>query len=122
MAKTRIQVYADEETKRRIELAAAKKEIAITQYCLEAIRQQLAEDDMLDREKIEIPIKPTRDKDLIADLRALHKEIKTDCSVNGVYQGKTYCFGNEQAKQDFMKDPAANLAKAQEFYKSEHKG
>jgi YHS domain-containing protein len=53
---------------------------------------------------------------------AMHKQVKTDCSVNGVYQGKTYCFGNEQAKQSFMKDPAANLAKAQEFYKSEHKG
>jgi uncharacterized protein (DUF1778 family) len=76
MAKTRIQVYTDEETKRRIELAAARQDIAITQYCLEAIRQRLAEDDMLEREKIEIPIKPARDKDLIADLRALHEEIK----------------------------------------------
>lgn len=76
MAKTRIQVYTDEETKRRIELAAARQDIAITQYCLEAIRQRLAEDDMLEREKIEIPIKPARDEDLIADLRALHEEIK----------------------------------------------
>ena len=25
---------------------------------------------------------------------ALGKEIKTDCSVNTVYAGKTYCFGN----------------------------
>ena len=77
MAKTRIQVYTDEETKRRIELAAAKQNIATTQYCLEAIVQQLVEDDMLERETIEIPVKPARDEDLIADLRALHEEIKT---------------------------------------------
>ena len=77
MTKTRIQVYADQETKRRIELAAAKRDIPTTQYCLEAIIQQLADDDMLERETIEIPVKPTRDKDLIADLRALHEEIKT---------------------------------------------
>jgi uncharacterized protein (DUF1778 family) len=76
MSKTRIQVYTDEETKRRIELAAARQDIAITQYCLEAIKQQLAEDDMLEKETIEIRVKPTRDEDLIADLRALHEEIK----------------------------------------------
>jgi YHS domain-containing protein len=44
---------------------------------------------------------------------ALHKRIKTDCSVNTEYKGKTYCFGNEQAKTDFMKDPKANLAEAE---------
>lgn len=49
------------------------------------------------------------------------KEIKTDCSVNTTYKGETYCFGNEHAKQDFMKDPAANLAKAEQFY-SKHQG
>ena len=76
MSKTRIQVYADEETKRRIELAAARRDIAITQYCLEAIMQQLAEEDMLERESIEIPIKLAKEDDLIADLRALHEEIK----------------------------------------------
>ena len=53
---------------------------------------------------------------------AHHKEIKTDCSVNTTIKGKTYCFGSEQAKEDFMKDPAANLAKAEFFYKSEHQG
>lgn len=76
MAKKRIQVYTDEETKRRIELAAAKQDIAVTAYCLAAIIQQLIEDDMLEREKIEIPIRQTRDENLIADLRALREEIK----------------------------------------------
>ena len=45
---------------------------------------------------------------LCAEVLALHKEIKTDCSVNTEYNGKTYCFGNEQAKKEFMKDSAGN--------------
>ena len=50
---------------------------------------------------------------MCAEGLALGKEIKTDCSVNAAIDGKTYCFGNEQAKTDFMKDPKGNLAKAQ---------
>jgi YHS domain-containing protein len=52
---------------------------------------------------------------------ALHKDVKTDCSVNTVIDGKTYCFGNEDAKTMFMKDPKGNMAKAQEYYSSTHK-
>jgi YHS domain-containing protein len=50
---------------------------------------------------------------MCAEGLALGKEIKTDCSVNAAIDGKTYCFGNEQAKTDFMKDPKGNLANAQ---------
>ena len=50
------------------------------------------------------------------------KEVKTDCSINTTLDGKTYCFGNEAAKTEFMKDPKANLAKAQSYYKSKHPG
>ena len=53
---------------------------------------------------------------------ALGKDIKTDCSVNATIDGKTYCFGNEQAKTDFMKDPKGNMAKAQSYYSSKHPG
>jgi YHS domain-containing protein len=53
---------------------------------------------------------------------ALHKNISTDCSVNTVYRGKTYCFGNEQAKAQFLKHPHANLAKAEAFYSKERHG
>jgi YHS domain-containing protein len=49
---------------------------------------------------------------------ALGKDIKTDCSINATLQGKMYCFGNEEAKTMFMKDPAGNLAKAQAYYSS----
>jgi YHS domain-containing protein len=47
---------------------------------------------------------------------ALDKKVETDCSVNAEIDGKTYCFGNEQAKTLFMKDPEGNLAKADSFY------
>ena len=45
---------------------------------------------------------------------AMGKEVKTDCSINGQIDGKTYCFGSEEAKTTFMKDPQGNLAKAKE--------
>ena len=53
---------------------------------------------------------------------ALGKDINTDCSVNETIDGKTYCFGSEQAKADFMKHPQRNMAKAQAYYKSKHPG
>jgi YHS domain-containing protein len=47
---------------------------------------------------------------------AVGKDVPTDCSVNAQIGGKTYCFGNEEAKAAFMKDPEGNLAKAQAYY------
>ena len=49
---------------------------------------------------------------------ALGQEIKTDCSVNTVYDGKTYCFGNETAKTVFLKKPEEFLLQAHIFYSS----
>jgi YHS domain-containing protein len=49
---------------------------------------------------------------------ALGKDIKTDCSVNTVYMGKTYCFGNETAKTLFLKKPEEFLLQAQIYYSS----
>ena len=40
----------------------------------------------------------------------------TDCSISEKIDGKTYCFGSEEAKTEFMKAPEANLAKAQAYY------
>ena len=53
---------------------------------------------------------------------ANHKDVQTDCSVSAPIKGKTYCFSSTDAKANFMKNPDANLAKAEAFYKSEHKG
>ena len=49
---------------------------------------------------------------------ALGKEIKTGCSVSTVYGGKTYCFGNETARDLFLKKPDEFLLQAQIFYSS----
>jgi YHS domain-containing protein len=48
---------------------------------------------------------------------AMGKEVKTDCSISGQIDGKTYCFGSEEAKTTFMKDPKGNLAKANAYMK-----
>jgi YHS domain-containing protein len=47
---------------------------------------------------------------------ASSKDIQTDCSINMEIQGKTYCFGSEEAMIQFMADPTGNLAKAQTYY------
>jgi hypothetical protein len=75
----RIQVYADAETKWRIELAAAKHNLPVTSYCLEAIIQQLGEVEALDEAHIEIPVRPTArlvDRQLLAQMRGLRERIK----------------------------------------------
>ncbi len=59
---------------------------------------------------------------MCAEGLALHKQIKTDCSINAMYKGKTYCFGSKDAKAQFMKDPAANLAKAEAYFSTVHQG
>lgn len=56
--------------------------------------------------------------DMCAMGLALGKKMETDCSINGMIGGKTYCFGSEEAKTTFMKDPEGNLAKASDFYAS----
>ena len=40
----------------------------------------------------------------------------TDCSTSAKIDGKTYCFGSTAAKETFLKDPQANIAKAQEAF------
>jgi len=47
---------------------------------------------------------------------AIEKKVETDCSINAQIDGKTYCFGNDEAKTMFMKDPEGNVKKAQSFY------
>jgi YHS domain-containing protein len=50
------------------------------------------------------------------------KDVQTDCSINGQYLGKTYCFGSKEAMAQFMQNPKDNLAKAQTYYSSKHPG
>jgi hypothetical protein len=80
MERQRIQVYADPEMKRRIELVAAKHNVAVTEYCLDAIRQRLADDEMLDAAEVTIAITPTDESPatLLADLRRVREAILAD--------------------------------------------
>ncbi len=53
---------------------------------------------------------------------AMQQHIATDCSINWVAEdGKTYCFGNEDAKSQFLQNPAGNLTKASEFFGASQK-
>jgi YHS domain-containing protein len=49
---------------------------------------------------------------------ALEKVYKTDCSINTVYNGKTYCFGGEHSKELFLKNPDGVIKRAEAFYAS----
>lgn len=42
--------------------------------------------------------------------------VKTKCDINEVYQGKTYCFGSEGARDSFLLDTDNIIAKASAFY------
>jgi YHS domain-containing protein len=42
---------------------------------------------------------------------AYGKGMRTRCETYGQYEGKTYCFRNEDAKTEFMKDPPGNRAR-----------
>ncbi len=51
------------------------------------------------------------------------KRIKTDCAVNWTApDGKLYCFGNEDSKATFLKDPDNNIRKAAEQFAMEDGG
>ena len=53
---------------------------------------------------------------------ALGKDIKTDCSVSTVYNGKKFCFGNETARTLFLKKPDEFLLQAHVYYSSKQPG
>ncbi|MEQ1599670.1 MAG: pentapeptide repeat-containing protein [Methylotenera sp.] len=42
--------------------------------------------------------------------------IQTKCDINEVFNGKTYCFGSEIARDSFLFDPQATIDKAAAFY------
>lgn len=46
------------------------------------------------------------------------KAVKTDCSINSQLEGKTYCFGTQDAMNQFMQNPQRNIRKAEAAYKS----
>ena len=74
MTKKRIQIYADDQTMRRVELAAEKHNLPINAYCLTAIRQQLDEDGIeVDAQNLEV--EQTQFQEVINELRQLQERI-----------------------------------------------
>lgn len=43
------------------------------------------------------------------------QSFQTQCAVKTEYKGKTYCFGSEDSKAEFMQDPDATIMKAKAF-------
>ncbi len=54
--------------------------------------------------------------DLCALGLTMGKEVKTDCAVNEMIGGKTYCFSSADAKGKFMTDAPAMVAKAEQNF------
>lgn len=54
--------------------------------------------------------------DLCAMGLTMGKEVKTDCSVNEMVGGKTYCFSSADAKGKFMTDPPSMVSKAEQNF------
>ena len=50
-------------------------------------------------------------------------EVKTDCKINwqDPASGRTFCFSKEEARQEFLKNPDANIRKAEATYAKLHK-
>jgi len=42
--------------------------------------------------------------------------IQTKCEINGLFKGKTYCFGSKVSLEAFLRDPDNIIAKASAFY------
>jgi uncharacterized protein YjbI with pentapeptide repeats len=44
---------------------------------------------------------------------------KTQCLISTVYEGKSYCFGTEAGKDEFLENPKAMIAQAKAFYEKQ---
>jgi hypothetical protein len=76
MEKEVIQIYADPELKRRVEMAAAKHNVPVAEYWLDAIEQKLAEDGVGDGTTNGSSTPPTKKDDTLLDeMRELRERI-----------------------------------------------
>jgi hypothetical protein len=74
MNKKRIQIYADDETIRRVEVAAQKHNLPVSTYCLAAVQLQLEEDGIEASEQVD-ESDPAQFQELIAEIRDLQERI-----------------------------------------------
>ena len=71
-----IKLLPDTETERRIELVAVKRDVTVAEYCLAAIQRQLAEDEQLERFRLDIPGRSGVDEEFFRSLQALREKTK----------------------------------------------
>lgn len=75
MSKERIQVYVDSDTKKRVELGAARQEVSVTRYCLDAIQQKLDEENLLNKDEITVPVdRKTHQLQVINRIQSLREQ------------------------------------------------
>lgn len=55
-------------------------------------------------------------KNYCANSLANSRVYQTKCEVNETIDGKVYCFGSQNSKEAFLKDPKENLKKAQDYF------
>lgn len=72
----RLDVYVpDQQVRRRIKLAATKRDMRVSQYCLEAILERLEEDEILDKEIPEVA--QEKEETTVEELRNWQETVKT---------------------------------------------
>lgn len=76
MEKQRVHLYTDSETKRRIELAAHRHSLSLTDYCMRAIRRQLVDDGITQSSAAQEEHTARVEDALLDEVRALHQEIR----------------------------------------------
>ena len=75
MAKNSIQLFTDPETERRLEAVAAKRDIAVAEYCLAAMERQLVEDEQLEGDRSIVAGRSEVDEAFFDSLQALREKI-----------------------------------------------
>lgn len=73
----RVDVYVpDQQVRRRIKLAATKRDMRVSQYCLEAILERLEEDEILEKETPEVA-QEGEEETTVEELRNWQEMVKT---------------------------------------------
>lgn len=76
MEKEVIEIYADPELKRRVEMAAAKHNLPVADYLLDAIEQKLADEGVVDEKVNGSPTAlEKKDDTLLDEMRELRERI-----------------------------------------------
>ena len=79
-----IQLFTDPETERRLEVVASKRDVAVAEYCLAAIKRQLVEDEQLEAYRSTGVGRSEVDEAFFDSLKALREKISKRRSGNPI--------------------------------------